>query len=94
MPDPANDRFETVAAATLVTLSQGLADGNWMLVLPAGTWTDRGGRDPFNVGDLTAMQAIVDRTRQHFERQATARARDAKLGWPEPLPRHRRAKRR
>ena len=63
MNKPVNHLFETIAAAALVTLSQDASARAWMLVLPAGTWHDRSGRGPFHIGDVAAMQAIIDRTR-------------------------------
>ena len=35
---------------------------NWMKILPAGVVSGRDGRGPYMVGDVAAMQTIVDRT--------------------------------
>lgn len=39
--------------------------GKWTKLAPAGQFSARDGRGPFDAGDLASMQAIVDRTRRY-----------------------------
>lgn len=38
---------------------------SWMLILPAGKFTPRDGRGPFNTGNKQSLQAIIERTRKY-----------------------------
>lgn len=51
-------------AGALVALKASItASGAWHLLLPAGKWSARDGRGPYDAGDGAAMQAIVDATK-------------------------------
>jgi phage I-like protein len=50
------------AAVQVAALPAGQETGVWIRILPAGQFTGRDGRGPFEVGDKTAMQAIIDRS--------------------------------
>lgn len=51
--------FSDVAPAAL---PGGTDPGVWIKIMPAGEFSGRDGRGPFDAGDKTAMQAIIDRT--------------------------------
>lgn len=65
--------LKTLLAAATVTalqspLSAGDAGGAWVRLVPAGRFSARDGRGPFEAGDRTAMETIVARTRAYHGR--------------------------
>lgn len=50
------------AGVTLSAIAAASAGGDWMKVLPAGKWSARDGRGPFDSGGVGQMRAIVERS--------------------------------
>ena len=60
----------TLLASALLTahsaeLTASAADETWMLLIPAGTFSGRDGRGPYQAGDLVSLQRIADTTRRY-----------------------------
>lgn len=54
----------TAFAAPIAELPAAAEAGAWVQLCPAGTFSARDGRGPFDAGHAAALQAIVDRSRQ------------------------------
>lgn len=60
----------TILASALLTahsaeLNASAADETWLLLIPAGTFSGRDGRGPYQAGDLVSLQRIADTTRRY-----------------------------
>lgn len=60
MSKPVNTPFETTIAASALPGADGAL--RWIKLIPAGTFSLRDGRGPFDAGDKTELQAIIDRS--------------------------------
>lgn len=55
----------SLLTAHTTELSASAADDIWIMLIPAGTFSGRDGRGPYNAGDLTSLQRIADTTRRY-----------------------------
>ncbi|QDY99070.1 hypothetical protein FQ775_01055 [Nitratireductor mangrovi] len=69
MKDNLKDLLSAASVAALQSpLSAGDAAGSWVRLVPAGRFSARDGRGPFEAGGRAAMEAIVERTRSYHGR--------------------------
>lgn len=66
MSKPVNTSIFGFSALQDATAPEGDAVVVWHKIMPAGKFQGRDGRGPFDAGDKTAMQAIVDRSRAYY----------------------------
>lgn len=52
-------------SAHAAELSSEAADGIWIQLIPAGTFSGRDGRGPYHAGDIASLQRIAEATRQY-----------------------------
>lgn len=55
----------SLLTAHTTELATSAADDIWIMLIPAGTFSGRDGRGPYNAGDLTSLQRIADTTRRY-----------------------------
>jgi phage I-like protein len=66
MNHPVNSPLFGFSSLLPATAAEGGASLVWIKVMPAGRFQGRDGRGPFDAGDKTAMQAIIDRSVAHY----------------------------
>jgi len=54
-----------ILSAHVTELSDDAADGVWIQLIPAGTFSGRDGRGPYHAGDEKSVRQIADLTRQY-----------------------------
>lgn len=55
----------SLLSSHVVDLSASEGDGKWLKLIPAGTFSGRDGRGPYNAGDRASLERIADMTRRY-----------------------------